>query len=160
MKNIKKIISLLLCVLCIFFAFSCAKDEKETPKVSETTEFTATSESASLPEIWKDAIYKEDKSFGEGAKKIEVEVKAEEKSVTFTIFTEKENLAEILLEHKLVEGEDGAYGLYIKKVNGILADYDMDQSYWSFEKSGEMQMVGVSDTSVLGGEHFELVYTK
>ena len=49
-------------------------------------------------------------------------------STTFTYVTKKTVLADLLLEEKLVEGDQGAYGLYITKVNGILADYDADQS--------------------------------
>ena len=110
--------------------------------------------------LWENATYASDKTFGEGKTTIEVEVKAEEKSVTFTINTDKENLADALLEHKLVEGEDSQYGLYIKKVNGILADYDVNQSYWSLCKNGEMLMTGASDTKISEGEHYELVYAK
>ena len=111
-------------------------------------------------ELWENAAYTSDKTFGEGKTTIEVEVKAEEKSVTFTINTDKENLADALLEHKLVEGEDGPYGLYIKKVNGILADYDVNKAYWSLCKGGEMLMNGASDTKISEGEHYELVYAK
>ena len=80
--------------------------------------------------LWESATYTQNQTFGEGKTTIEVEVKAEEKSVTFTINTDKENLADALLEHKLVDGDDSQYGLYIKKVNGILADYDVDKAYW------------------------------
>lgn len=110
--------------------------------------------------LWENATHTSDKTFGEGKTTIEVEVKAEEKSVTFTINTDKENLADALLEHKLVEGEDGPYGLYIKKVNGILADYDVNKAYWSLCKGGEMHMTGASDTKISEGEHYELVYAK
>ena len=111
-------------------------------------------------ELWENATHTSDKTFGEGKTAIDVEVKAGEKSVTFTVNTDKENLADALLEHKLVEGEDGPYGLYIKKVNGILADYDVNQSYWSLCKDGEMLMTGASDTKIAEGEHYELVYAK
>ena len=110
--------------------------------------------------LWENATYTQNETFGEGKTTIDVEVKAEEKSVTFTINTDKENLADALLEHKLVEGDDSQYGLYIKKVNGILADYDIDQSYWGLYKNGEMLNTGASDTEISSGEHYELVYTK
>ncbi len=123
--------------------------------VSCTNEVTLTSE-----DLWANATYREDKTFGSGDKTFTLKVVAGDRYVTFTVNTDKENLAEALLEHKIVEGEDGAYGLYIKEVNGILADYDVDQSYWSFEIDGEAQMSGVSDTKLCGGESFELVYAK
>ena len=106
---------------------------------------------------WKDATYRENKEFGKGSKTVVVEVVAGEQSIEFTIHTDKANLGDALLEHKLVEGEESQYGLYIKKVNGILADYDVDKTYWGLYKNGEMMMTGVSSTEFSGGEHYELV---
>ena len=110
--------------------------------------------------LWESALYTADTSFGEGATLIEVEVVAGEKSVTFTLNTDKETLGDALLEHELIEGEEGPYGLYVKKVNGILADFDVDQSYWALNKDGEAMMTGVDGTQIADGEHYELVYTK
>lgn len=110
--------------------------------------------------IWESATYKTDTELGEGSKTVYVEVKVEENTVTFTVHTDAEMLGEALLSNGLVSGEDSAYGLYIKTVNGILADYDVDQSYWAFYQNGEYAMNGVDSTPISGGEHFELVYTK
>ena len=110
--------------------------------------------------VWEDATYRSDKEFGEGSKTIEVEVKVEEQSVTFTIHTDAKTLGEALLAHKLIEGEDGPYGLYVKKVNGMLADYDVNQRYWSFCKGGTALMTGVDSTDIADGEHYEIVYAK
>ena len=117
--------------------------------------------SCGAPEdLWKTATHLEDAAFGEGATTVQVEVKAKDKSVTFTIKTDKKTLGDALLEHDLIAGEEGAYGLYVKVVNGITADYDVDQSYWSFYKNGEYMMTGVDVTEIANGEHYELVYTK
>ena len=78
----------------------------------------------------------------------------------FEIKTNAENLGDALLEAKLVEGEMGDYGLYIKSVNGIRADYELDGAYWSLSKGGEMLMTGASDTPIADGDTFELTYTK
>ena len=121
---------------------------------------SCTNDTANSQDLWDDATYKEDTTFGKGAKTVEVEVKAEDKSVTFTINTDKNNLGEALLEHKLVSGEKGAYGLYIKFVNGIEADYSKTQSYWSFCKNGESVAHGVDAEEIKDGAHYELVYTK
>lgn len=134
----KKILSVLLLMVMALSFVSCANET----------------------DVWKNAIYTEDTALGEGAKTVEVEVKAEDKSVTFTIKTDAETLGDALLEHKLVEGEQGAYGLYIKKVNGILADYDVDQHYWSFSKSGTTLMTGADGEKVFGGEHYEITRAK
>jgi hypothetical protein len=104
---------------------------------------------------WEDAVYTEDASFGEGAKTVTVKVIVGEKTVTFTVKTDKEDLASALLEHGLVEGEDGQFGLYIKKVNGILADYDVDQTYWSLSSKGEILMTGASGVTVSDGDVYE-----
>jgi hypothetical protein len=82
-----------------------------------------------------------------------------EKTV-FTITTNSPNLRGALEQEKLVEGEEGPYGLYVKVVNGITADYDIDQSYWALYKDGEACMSGVDTTEIADGDHYELVYTK
>ena len=106
---------------------------------------------------WKDATYRKDTELGKGSKTVVVEVVAGENSLEFTIHTDKATLADALLEHKLIEGENSEYGLYVKKVNGILADYDVDQTYWELCKNGEMMTVGVSSAKIADGEHYELV---
>ena len=139
--QIKSAIALLLCVLSIFCLVACAD------KVDAVG-------------VWEDATYRSDKEFGEGSKTIEVEVKVEEQSVTFTIHTDAKTLGEALLAHKLIEGEDGPYGLYVKNVNGMTADYDVNQRYWSFCKGGTALMTGVDSTDIADGEHYEIVYAK
>ena len=121
---------------------------------------SACNNTASETDIWKDAVYTEDAKFGNGEKMVFVDVVAEDKTVTFTIHTDKENLGDALTEHDLIEGEKGAYGLYVKKVNGITADYDTDKSYWGFNKNGERMMTGVDGAQVEDGDRYELVYTK
>lgn len=109
---------------------------------------------------WANATYTADTAFGEGEKTLDVEVKVGEHAVTFTLHTDKTILADALLEHGLIAGEDSEYGLYMKVVNGMTADYDVDKSYWSLYRDGEYMLTGVSQTAIVGGEHFEIVYTK
>ena len=122
--------------------------------------FAAACNTVDAEGLWENATYRRDVTLGKGDKTVEVEVKAGEESVTFTIKTDKEILADALLEHDLIEGEDGAYGLYVKKVNGILADYDVDASYWALTVNGEYAMTGMSDTPITDGASYEIVYTK
>ena len=110
--------------------------------------------------LWENATYRSDKEFGKGEKTVEVEVKVEEQSVTFTIHTDADTLGAALLEHGLIAGEDGQFGIYVKTVNGILADYDVNKSYWGFYQNGEYLMSGVDTTAIVGGEHFEIIYSK
>ena len=171
MKTMTRILLVLLALLLAFSLFACNKNEDnppvEEPNVTnnesnnETTseepgeepgEQTPAVNEISKTGVWADAIHTTDKTFGEGSKTILVEVKAEEQSLTFTINTDEETLADALLAHEIVEGEDGPFGLYVKKVNGITADYDIDQTYWSLSKGGQMLMVGASDTVIANGD--------
>ena len=140
MKAMTRVALIVLALLTVISLVACADAEKTG--------------------VWEDATYTSDKTFGNGEKTVMVEVVAEEQSITFTVKTDKETLADALIEHALIEGEDGPYGLYIKKVNGITADYDIDQTYWSLSKNGEMSMVGASDTVIADGEHYELTRAK
>jgi predicted small secreted protein len=110
--------------------------------------------------LWEEATYRKDEEFGDGQKTVKVEVCAGDESITFTVHTDEEFLGDALLQHGLIEGEDGPYGLYVKRVNGILADYDIDASYWALSINGEYAMTGISETPVTDGEHYELTYSK
>ena len=69
----------------------------------------------------------------------------------FEIHTDKEIVGEALLDLELIAGDDGEFGLYVKTVNGITADYDVDQTYWAFYVDGEYAMSGVDATTVEEG---------
>ena len=60
----------------------------------------------------------------------------------YIIRTEAETVGEALLALGLIAGEDGPYGLYVKSVCGIVADYDINQTYWALYTDGEMSMAG------------------
>ena len=77
-----------------------------------------------------------------------------------TVKTAKTNLGDALLEAKIAERDVGDFGLYIKAVDGEVADWDADQAYWALSKNGEYLMTGASDTPIADGEHYELTYTK
>ena len=109
---------------------------------------------------WKSAKYTEDTTLGEGTCTFYTEVKVGEHTVTFTIKTDETILGDALLGVELIAGEDSDYGLYVKDVNGIRADYDLDQAYWGFYENGEMLMVGVDGVEIEDGDHYEIVYSK
>jgi hypothetical protein len=111
-------------------------------------------------DVWENATYREDAEFGSGAKTVAVEVKVGDHKVTFTIKTDKETVGEALAENGLISGDEGPYGLYVKVVNGITADYDVDQSYWSFNINGEYAMTGVDQTEINPDTVYSLVKTK
>ena len=110
--------------------------------------------------LWEDATHRRDMEFGKGEKTAIVEVAVADETITFTIHTDKDMLGDALVEHDLIEGEESAFGLYVKKVNGITADFDVDQSYWALYINGEMAMTGVDSTPIKEGEIYRLAYTK
>lgn len=69
------------------------------------------------------------------------------------------NLRQALEGAGLISGEEGAYGLYVKVVDGITADYDIDGSWWSLTKDGEL-CSGVDSTPIADGDKFEFTYSK
>ncbi|MBO5778460.1 MAG: DUF4430 domain-containing protein [Clostridia bacterium] len=110
--------------------------------------------------VWENATYRKDMEFGSGSKTVVVEVKAGEEMVTFTIKTDKDTVGAALLEHELITGEEGQFGMYIKSVNGIVADYDEDQTYWAFYVNGEYALTGVDTTEITEGATYQLERTK
>lgn len=133
--------------------------EEET--LSETEEETlAETEEHAADDLWANALYTEDTELGEGDTVIAVEIATGEKSVTLTVHTNEENLGAALTSNSLVEGDQSEYGLYIKTVNGIRADYDLDGAYWAISKDGELTPTGADTTAISDGEHYELTYTK
>ncbi len=105
-------------------------------------------------------VYTEDTVLGNGSKTVTVKIEDTEKSVAFTIHTDKKTVGEALLEHGLIDGKEGAYGMYIKSANGTVADYDKDQSYWAFYVGDDYAMTGVDTTEIEEGVIYRLVYTK
>lgn len=74
--------------------------------------------------------------------------------VTCEIHTDETTVGAALLELGLIEGEEGQYGLYVKTVNGITADYDVDGTYWAFYVDGEYATTGVDATEVVSGASY------
>ena len=79
---------------------------------------------------------------------------------SFEIHTDKETVGEALLECGLIAGDEGAYGLYVKEVNGIVADYDTDGTYWSFYINGEYASTGVDTTTITEGDTYSFKVEK
>ncbi len=68
------------------------------------------------------------------------------------------NLGPVLVEKGLIVESDSP-GLY-NTVDGVTADWNVDQSYWSFYIGDEMAMYGMNDAVIHDGDVFKLVYTK
>ena len=78
-------------------------------------------------------------------------IDAEGNETEFDITTDKKTVGEALADLELIEGEDSEYGLYVKTVNGITADYDTDGTYWAFYINDEYATTGVDSTDVEDG---------
>lgn len=68
------------------------------------------------------------------------------------IMTDVETVGDALQKLGYIKGEQGPYGLYIKEVNGIVADYDIDGTYWAFYINDEMSVKGVDQTTIVDGD--------
>ena len=82
------------------------------------------------------------------------------KETSFNLSSDKKTVGDALLAEGLLEGENGPYGLYVKKVNGIVADYDIDKTYWAFYINGEYAMSGVDTTDIVEGATYSFKVEK
>jgi len=150
-KSNKRITSWLLCMMLIvamaFTTVGCGtKDKGENNQPSTVAQ--------GLPET-------ENNVLGEGQTKFSfVVVDKDGNETSFEIHTDKTTVGEALLEVELIEGETSEYGLYVKTVNGITADYDVDQTYWAFYINGEYASTGVDATNVEEGATYSFKVEK
>lgn len=154
MKKISLLILSLILLLSAFALFSCEKEEEATVQ--------SISDEEEIPKegLWQNATYRKNTTLGEGSTSISVTVEIENKSLLFTVKTDEKTVGAALQKVGLVTGEDGPYGLYIKTVNGVLADYDVDKSYWSFYINNEYANTGVDKTNIENGVSYKLKYEK
>ena len=131
----KKFTSWLLCMMLIVaMALTAGCGEKKQENTSSAGQETVTSK------------------LGEGKTQFNfIVVDKDGKETAFDIHTDKTTVGDALLELGLIAGEEGAYGLFVKQVNGITADYDVDKTYWAFYVNGEYGMTGVDVTDIEDG---------
>ena len=77
----------------------------------------------------------------------------------FELETDALYLGEVLVSEGIVEGEMGPYGLMISAVDGEVADWNVDQSYWAIFIGEEYATTGADQIPIYGGDVFKLVYT-
>ncbi len=65
--------------------------------------------------------------------------------------SDKKTVGEALIDLKVISGDKGPYGLYVKTVDGETLDYDTDGMYWSFYVGGEYAQTGVDQTEITDG---------
>lgn len=79
---------------------------------------------------------------------------------TFHYTSSADTVGEALEAEGLISGEEGEYGLFLRTVNGIVADWDADQTYWAFYIDGEYAMTGVDETDLVADTTYSFVLTK
>ena len=142
MKRSKKLTSFILCmVLIVAMALSTTGCNGSTGKDTSA-------------DVGTDVNLQADVSvLGTGSTEFSLTVADQEGSEThFEIHTDKETVGEALLELGLIAGEESEYGLFVKTVNGITADYAKDGTYWAFYINGEYASSGVDSTKITEGE--------
>lgn len=100
-------------------------------------------------------------TLGEGAHSFTLEIAdLDGNTVTATINTDEETVGGALSKLDIIQGEESDFGLYIKTVNGITADYDVDQTYWAFYIDGEYAQTGADMTAITDGSVYRLAVEK
>ena len=167
MHKMKKFAALLLALAMVFALAACGDDAvAPTTQPSESAQPVESSQPSGQPEetdsnetdsLWDGALYAEDTELGEGSNTITLDCTAGDKTVTFTVHTDAEFLGAALQDNGLLEGEDSEFGLFVKAVNGIGADYDADGYYWALYIDGAYASTGVDSTPVTDGGSYAFV---
>ena len=159
----KKIKSMLLCMmLAMAFAVAgCGSKTEGTADAQKNTETAIVNTETTVETESVEAAEAQEIVLGEGSVKFTfIVVDVDGNETNFVVNTDKETVGDALLEQNLIEGEEGDYGLYVKTVNGITADYDTDQTYWAFYVNGEYASTGVDSTPVNEGDTYEFKVEK
>lgn len=142
MKKLRKIMAFLLALVMVLALCACAKP---MPIAAGKTTVGV----------------KDGETVGQGATAFSVEVKdAEGKATKFTVQTDEKTVGAALQKLNIISGEDSQYGLYIKEVTGITADYDKDGTYWAFYVDGQYALTGADLTDVKAGAVYTFAVEK
>lgn len=164
--NFKKILSAVVCIALIAAAVlsmaSCKNSETPGLSSDTTSEAAASANAASdNTDASESAKEPQAREIGEGATEFTLIVAdLEENEKIFTVKTDEKTVGDALVKLGLIEGEESEYGLYVKTVDGVTADYDTDQTYWAFYINGEYASTGVDSTDISAGASYELRISK
>lgn len=151
LKNNRKMTSWIICMMLIvsmtFSAIGCSTNEQSENNQPST-------EAQNLDAATEQVL-------GEGQTQFMFTVVDKDGNATnFEIHTDKETVGDALLEVELIAGEESEYGLFVKTVNGITADYDVDQTYWAFYVNDEYASSGVDTTAIEDGKTYSFKVEK
>ena len=88
------------------------------------------------------------KTYGQGETEFVLVVDYLNETAIVIVKTDAATVGEALQELNIVAGEQSEWGLYVKTVNGITADYNVDGSYWAFYIDGEYATTGLDATEI------------
>lgn len=143
-KQFSKIISFVLIVAMALTLVSCKSGNNNEPA----------NISSDVPEVSV-------KTVGEGSKTFEFSVTDKNgKTSDFLVKTDERTVGDALQKAGLISGDKSEYGLYIKTVNGITADYDTSKTYWAFYENGKYASKGADQTEIVSGVKYELKIEK
>lgn len=156
MKKSKTILSLICAILCVSTVLcSCSGGGNNATTSAGTTAPAA--ETTAAYTVANGAHSK----IGSGKFSFVLEViDGNGGSTVFDVASDKSTVGEALSSIGLISGEQSDYGLYVKTVNGITADYDKDGTYWAFSVNGELSQKGVDQTYVKNGDIYTFTVTK
>ncbi len=157
--KLQKLLSIALAVVMALSLVACSNDGSSSQQNSSTVQNSAQQDSLVESSLWDNATYTEDTEIGEGEKSVALTVTMEEKSIVVTIKTDADNLGDALRETGFATGEESEYGLYVKVVNGVSADYETDGAYWALLQNGEATTFGVDGAVIEEGSRYEMAYT-
>ena len=141
MNHFKRIAALVLSVMLVLALTACARST--APKNAEPIDI------------------QNGDTVGTGATAMAVEVTdASGNKTAFEVRTDAKTVGEALQELNIISGEESAYGLYIKQVLGITADYDKDGTYWAFYIDGQYAVTGADMTNIQPGSVYGFVVEK
>lgn len=175
MKKMRNRLNLLLCTMLaasmLLVANGCGSqtktDDTADANAQVNTEVVAATEDADVETEATEAADTDADTqtdvtvLGEGEKTIAFAVvDADGNETVFEIHTDGETVGEALLSLGLIAGDESDYGLYVKEVNGITADYDVDGTYWAFYVNGEYASTGVDQTTVTDGDSYSFKVEK
>lgn len=154
MKRITSLLLVLLLTLSTALSFTaCGTNDNASTDQTTAAQTTV----AQQTEESKDEV----QEIGQGETVFRFEVVDDKENVTaFDVHTDQTTVGAALQEYKLIEGDESEFGLYVKTVNGLTADYDTDGAYWAFFVNGEYASTGVDSTNIEDGVVYSFVYTK
>ena len=136
----KKVMSLILCFALVLTLAACGGTNDNADAITTV---------------------KDGQTIGEGSKTFPLIITDKDgKSIQVTVKTDEKTVGDALVGLGLVQGDKSEYGLYVKVVNGITADYEADKTYWAFYIDGEYALTGVDQTEITEGTSYMLKIEK